>query len=63
MGAEGVSQAYRKWKCAYCGHVYDEAKGDPTENILPGTRFEDLPEDWICPECGAFKFDFRLIED
>ena len=55
--------AWRKWKCAYCGHIYDEAEGDPTENIPPGTRFEDLPDDWICPECGAFKFDFHPVED
>jgi rubredoxin-NAD+ reductase len=55
--------ACRRFKCAYCGHIYDEAEGDPTEGIPPGTRFEDLPDDWICPECGAFKFDFALIED
>ncbi len=62
MGTAGVS-GYRKWKCAYCGHVYDEAEGDPTENIPPGTRFEDLPDDWICPECGAFKFDFKPLDE
>ena len=53
---------YRKWKCAYCGEIYDEALGDPTQDIAPGTRLEDLPADWTCPECGAFAFDFKLLE-
>jgi len=57
------SIVWRKWKCDYCGHVYDEAEGDPTENIPPGTRFEDLPDDWICSECGAFKFSFNLLAE
>jgi rubredoxin len=48
---------------AYCAHVYDEALGDPDTGIAPNTRFEDLPEDWSCPECGAMKSDFHLIED
>jgi len=58
-----VSAPYRRYKCDYCGTIYDEAEGDPSENIPPGTRWEDLPDDWICPECGAFKFDFKLIEE
>lgn len=48
---------------AYCGHVYDEAEGDRTQYIPPGTRLEDLPEDWTCPDCGAYAFDFSLLED
>ena len=56
-----TGDAWRTWKCAYCGHIYDEAEGDATENIAPGTRFEDLPDDWTCPDCGAFKFDFQLV--
>jgi rubredoxin len=51
----------RKWKCKYCGFVYDEAKGIPDEGIAPGTRFEDLPEDWHCPNCDAEKHEFRLL--
>ena len=46
---------YRKWQCSTCGEVYDEALGDPESGIAPGTRFEDIPEDWICPNCGATK--------
>ncbi|MBS0344713.1 MAG: rubredoxin [Proteobacteria bacterium] len=43
--------------------MYDEAKGDPDSGIAPGTRFEDIPDDWCCPECGAMKSDYHLIED
>jgi len=53
----------RKYRCAYCAHVYDEAAGDPDSGLSPGTRFEDIPDDWACPECGALKSDFQLIED
>ncbi|NHN39015.1 rubredoxin [Pseudomaricurvus alcaniphilus] len=53
----------RKWQCRFCSHVYDEAEGDPDNDIPPGTRFEDLPEDWYCPDCGAAKEDYDLIED
>jgi len=51
----------RKWKCKYCGHIYDEAKGDAETAVAPGTPLEDLPEDWECPDCGASKGDFRLM--
>lgn len=54
--------AHRKWECFMCGHVYDEATGDPQRNIPPGTRYEDLPDDWVCGDCGASKGDFELIE-
>jgi rubredoxin len=53
----------RKYRCAYCAHVYDESLGDPDSGIAPGTRYEDIPDDWICPECGAAKSDYHLIED
>ena len=53
----------RQWKCRYCSHVYDEAMGDPDTGIAPGTLFEDIPDDWICPDCGAVKDDYDLIED
>jgi len=51
----------RRWQCFYCGHVYDEAVGDEAHGVAPGVRFEDLPEDWICPDCGATKGDFYLL--
>lgn len=53
----------RKWQCMICGFVYDEAEGLPEEGIPPGTRWEELPADWVCPECGAPKIDFDPIED
>lgn len=54
---------YRKYVCVVCGYVYDEAEGDPEGGIPSGTRFEDLPDDWVCPECGASKEDFELLEE
>ena len=51
-----------KWKCPVCGYVYDPAKGDPENYIEPGTAFEDLPGDWVCPECGVGKEDFSPEE-
>ena len=53
----------RKYRCRYCSHVYDEKLGDPDSGIAPGTRFEDISEDWMCTECGASKGDYELIED
>jgi len=49
-----------KWECLVCGYVYDPAVGDPTQGIPPGTRFEDLPDDWTCPDCQAEKDLFFL---
>lgn len=53
---------YRKYVCVVCGYIYDEAEGDPDGGLPPGTRFEDIPDDWVCPECGAAKDDFELLE-
>jgi rubredoxin-NAD+ reductase len=52
----------RRFRCRYCSHVYDELLGDPDSGIAPGTRFEDIPEEWSCPECGAMKSDYELLE-
>ena len=52
--------AYRRFGCSVCDHVYDEALGD--EYFAPGTRWEDIPEDWVCPDCGATKSDFTPVE-
>jgi len=52
----------RAWMCVTCGFVYDEAEGRPAEGIAPGTRWEDVPADWKCPDCDAGKEDFELIE-
>ena len=43
----------RKWQCIVCGLIYDEAEGWPDDGIAPGTRWEDVPEDWLCPDCGV----------
>ncbi|MBW2099827.1 MAG: rubredoxin [Deltaproteobacteria bacterium] len=43
-----------KYVCTVCGYVYDPAEGDPDNNVAPGTKFEDLPDEWACPVCGAF---------
>lgn len=51
-----------KWECIICGWVYDEAKGDPDSGIAPGTRWDDIPNDWLCPDCGVGKEDFEMIE-
>lgn len=51
----------QKWECTVCGWIYDPAKGDPSQGIKPGTPFEDLPEDWVCPECGAPKDMFQPL--
>jgi flavin reductase (DIM6/NTAB) family NADH-FMN oxidoreductase RutF/rubredoxin len=50
-----------KYKCTVCGYIYDPAAGDPDGGIKPGTAFEDIPDDWVCPVCGAAKEDFEKI--
>jgi len=52
-----------KWECLACGYIYDPAVGDPDNGIPAGTRFEDLPDDWVCPECGAEKDMFQKLEE
>lgn len=53
---------YRTYLCEACGYVYDEALGDPDGGLPPGTRYEDIPDDWACPLCGVTKADFRLYQ-
>jgi Rubredoxin len=48
-----------RWVCGPCGYVYDPAEGDPDGGIAPGVAFEDLPDDWVCPVCGATKDMFE----
>jgi len=52
----------KKYACDLCGWVYDPEKGVPDEGVEPGTAFEDLPDDFVCPECGAGKEDFSVEE-
>lgn len=51
----------RKWQCIVCGFVYDEAVGLPEDGIAAGTRWEEIPADWECPECGVRKSDFEMM--
>ena len=51
-----------KYVCQICGYVYDPEKGDPDGGIAPGTAFEDIPDDWVCPVCGASKDQFKKME-
>ncbi|MCD6588492.1 MAG: rubredoxin [Candidatus Fermentibacteraceae bacterium] len=51
-------KAMKKYVCSVCGYVYDPAMGDPDSGIAPGTAFEDIPEDWVCPVCGVRKDQF-----
>jgi rubredoxin len=60
MSTETASQ---KWICESCGLIYDPAEGDPDGDIAPGTAFEDIPDDWYCPVCGARKQDFIPYEE
>ena len=50
----------KKYICSICGYVYDEAVGDPNNGIATGTKWEDVPDDWVCPECGAGKDQFSM---
>lgn len=52
----------RTWMCRICGFIYDETAGLPDEGIAPFTLWEDIPTDWTCPECGARKEDFEMVE-
>ena len=51
-----------KWECRICGYTYDPAKGDPDNGVNAGVAFENLPEDWVCPSCGANKDLFDKLD-
>lgn len=57
-----IDTSWRQYICRACGLIYDEAEGDPDSGLAPGTRFEDIPEDWECPLCGVTKSDFEPFE-
>jgi len=50
-----------KWQCTACGYIYDPVKGDPDHGIAPGTAFEDIPDTWVCPQCGVDKSMFEKL--
>mgnify|MGYP003507079136 FL=1 len=51
----------KKWVCLVCGYVYDPEIGDPDSGVAPGTSWEDVPEDWVCPLCAVGKDQFELV--
>lgn len=55
-------QPFKTWMCIICGFIYDEEMGWPDDGIPPGTRWDEVPEDWLCPDCGAGKEDFEMVE-
>lgn len=59
--SSGTSVELKSYMCLICGYVYDEAAGSPAEGIPAGTRWEDVPVNWVCPECGARKEDFEMV--
>jgi len=61
MGIPWQVRNMDKYQCNVCGYIYDPDKGDPSQNVPAGTSFEDLPEDWTCPECGAGKEEFTKL--
>jgi len=57
-----MSDDFKVYKCVICGFEYDEAKGIPEANIPAGTRWKDVPEDWLCPDCQVGKDDFEMLQ-
>ncbi len=51
-----------QYECVVCGYIYDLVKGDTDSGVMPGTSFEELPDDWVCPVCGASKDQFEKVE-
>lgn len=52
----------QKYQCNACGYVYDPEKGDPDNGVEPGTAFEDVPDSWVCPDCGVGKSEFSPMD-
>lgn len=50
-----------KYRCVVCDYIYDPELGDPDSGIAPGTSFDDIPEDWVCPLCGVDKSSFEMV--
>ena len=55
-------EPFKTWMCVLCAWVYDEQQGDPASGIVAGTRWDDIPQDWLCPDCGVGKSEFTLVE-
>ena len=57
-----MSNALTRWICLGCGFLYDEALGLPEHGLSAGTRWTDIPDDWVCPDCGTPKHRFEMVE-
>ena len=55
-------EPFKVWQCATCGFLYDEAEGLESEGFPPGTRWADIPDTWVCPDCGMAKSQFEMVE-
>ena len=55
-------EPYKTYQCGTCGFIYDEAEGLPEEGFPPGTRWADIPGDWVCPDCSMSKAQFEMVE-
>jgi len=56
------NEPFKTWQCRTCGFIYEEEKGAEEEGLDPGTRWADIPDDWVCPLCGTPKSDFDMVE-
>ena len=63
VGNFKTMKTMQKYICPVCRYIYDPAVGDPDGGVAPGTAFEDIPEDWVCPLCGVGKEDFEPVEE
>ncbi len=57
-----MAEPFKTYQCGTCGFVYDEAEGLPEEGFPPGTRWADIPNDWVCPDCSMSKAQFEMVE-
>ena len=57
-----MATPFNSYLCVICGFIYEEEKGGPEDGIAPGTRWDQVPPNWTCPDCGARKDDFELIQ-
>ena len=62
LGEFFTVESMKSYMCVICGFVYNEADGLPEEGIAPGTKWQDVPPNWVCPDCGARKEDFEMVE-
>ena len=61
-GLRAIGIPMKKFQCVVCGYIYDEALGAPEDGIPAGTKWDDVPDTWLCPDCGVGKSDFEMVE-